>query len=436
MIIAIDGPAGTGKSTVAKEVARRLGFAFFDTGAMYRSFALRALKHQKNPSDFEELKSLLPDFHVDIRLDAKGNPSYHMDGEEITQAIRTPQISSAASQVAVFPEVRAALVPIQRAFGRRQNTVFEGRDMGTVVFPDAELKIFLTARAEVRAERRHKELLSKFPDLAETLSFQTLLEEMRERDKTDTHRKVSPLKQAEDAILIDTSSCTAAQVIEKILSLHEKVRKKKRKMAPFYKCILTLVRAYFRLFYRLEVNGVEHLKKGAGILISNHASFFDPPVLAISCPEEIHFLGKASLFRIPLFASLIRALNTHPVHKGASDAATFRQMVDLLSQGKKMLLFPEGNRTFDGRLQPLQRGLAFLAQKAKVPIFPAYIEGTFQVWPRTRWIPRLFGKIRCTFGPPLYWEEFASLPKEEAAKRILERADEALKKLSRKNSSS
>lgn len=433
MIIAIDGPAGTGKSTVARELARRLGFAFFNTGAMYRSFAWKVLREGKKPTDFEEIQPLLSSFHIEIHADSQGNPTYRVDDTDITEAIRAPQIAAAASQVAVFPEVRAALVPIQRAFGRRQNTVFEGRDMGTVVFPDAELKIFLTARPEVRAERRLKELLAKFPDLGQTLSFDTLLKEMKERDETDTTRKASPLKQAPDAILIDTSFLSAAQVVEKIVSLQKKIKKEKRGPRLLYRTCLFLARCYFKLFFRLEVIGIENVKAGAGLLVSNHTSFFDPPVLAVSCPEEVHFLGKASLFRVPLFGSLIKALNTHPVRKGASDASTFRQILEILSEGKKVILFPEGNRSFDGEFQPLQRGLSFLIQKAKVSVFPAYIEGTFAAWPRTRIFPRLWGKIRCSFGPPIYWDEFAALPKEEAAAKILERTDAAIRALKSKN---
>src|SRR3989344_5915763 len=193
--------------------------------------------------------------------------------------------------------------------------------MGTVVFPDADLKIFLTAKPAVRAGRRYRELLQKFPDLSMTQD--DILQEIEERDKTDSTRAISPLKQASDAILIDTSNLTAQQVIEKIVRLRPKTRFPKMKFS--YWIVYSLARLFFKCCFRLRIYGLEHFRPGPAVIAANHASFYDPPVLSISCPEEVHFLAKGSLFDVPLLGRLIRVLNSHPVERGASDAQTFRQ---------------------------------------------------------------------------------------------------------------
>ena len=175
MIIAIDGPSGTGKSTVAKAVAQRLGFVYFDTGAMYRSFAWKSLQEQIAPTDEAGLRRLVERFRFNIQTDRTGEKHYLVNGVDVTNKIRAQEISNLSSRISIYPFVRQAMVRIQRRFGHKMNVVFEGRDMGTVVFPDAELKIFLTARSDVRAERRYQELLVKFPDLAHTLSREQIL---------------------------------------------------------------------------------------------------------------------------------------------------------------------------------------------------------------------------------------------------------------------
>ncbi len=426
MIITIDGPSGTGKSTVAKGVAKKLGYTFFDTGAMYRSVAWKILEEGIDPSDPKKVAEILPDFQFRIETDEQGERHYFVGDKEVTKEIRSQRISSLSSQIAVYPEVRKTLVKIQRKFGYKTDAVFEGRDMGTVVFPDADLKIFLTAKPKVRADRRYKELLAKFPDLAETLSVNQILHEIEQRDKNDTEREISPLRQAPDAKLIDTSYLTAEQVIEKVVQLKPSRISPFPPMKPFYRIAHFFTRCYFKLCFRLRIYGLEHFRRGAALIVSNHVSFFDPPLLAISCPEEVHTLARGSLFRVPILGRLITALNSHPIEKGASDVHIFKLMLQFLEQGRKLIIFPEGQRAFDGRLQPLERGMAFLVQKAKCRIIPTYIHGAFEAWPRTRKFPKLFGKIVVVFGSPLEWEEFEHFEKKEAQEKITRRTEEAI----------
>lgn len=423
MIITIDGPSGTGKSTVAKGVAKRLGFTFFDTGAMYRSLAWLILKEGIDPSNETKIGEILPQFQFEIRTRPEGERRYFVRGEEVTEAIRSQAISMAASQIAIYAEVRRSMVEIQRRFGQSVDAVFEGRDMGTVVFPQADLKIFLTAKPEVRAERRYRELLQKFPDLE--MTQEEILKEIQERDETDTTRAISPLKQASNAILIDTSSISAQQVIEKIVAL--KPKRKFPKMKCSYRWVYSLARFFFKSCFGLRVYGLEHFRPGAAVIAANHTSFYDPPVLSISCPEEVHFLAKGSLFKIPLFGRFIRMLNAHPVVRGASDAQTFRQMLALLSEQKKLILFPEGQRSADGQILPLERGLAFLVQKAQCRVIPAYIQGSYEAWPlRQKW-PKIWGKMAVVFGSPIEWEERSD--KKVAQERITAQTELSIRAL-------
>lgn len=204
MIITIDGPAGTGKSTAARLLAARLGFDVLDTGAMYRAVALAVLRQQASPDDEIALQSLLRDLR--IRVDG---PRVWLNDEEITEAIREPAVSQAASRVAAVPAVRRFLMELQRAAARNRNIITEGRDQGTVVFPDAEVKFFLTATPTERAERRRKELAAR----GVFRRTEEILAEQEERDRRDSNRSMAPLVPASDAIWIDTTRRTVDEVV-------------------------------------------------------------------------------------------------------------------------------------------------------------------------------------------------------------------------------
>ncbi len=214
MIITIDGPAGTGKSTVAKKVAARLGFAFFDTGAMYRAVAWMLLQKKISAEDTEAIHNLLQDFHFEV-ADRMGQKYYSVNGIDVTASIRTSEVTAMASSIAVLPVVREVLWLIQRQFALAKDAVFEGRDMGSSVFPDAELRVFLTARAEVRAERRLKEMIDKGIDT--TLSKEEVLQGILERDARDSTRACAPLQKVKGMIEIDTSDLDIDQVVTVII---------------------------------------------------------------------------------------------------------------------------------------------------------------------------------------------------------------------------
>lgn len=216
MIIAIDGPAGTGKSTLAQRLAEKIGFFYCDTGAMYRCLTYALLKHQINFTHQKELVSFLSNYTCTIEVREK-EKRYFFEGEDITTQIRQERVTSLVSQISSIPEIREKLVALQRELGSQKNAVFEGRDIGTVVFPHAELKIFLTARPEVRAHRRYLELQAKFPDASQHLSLETLLAQVQERDMRDMNRIHSPLFPAKDAYLLDVSDLSIEEALAAIM---------------------------------------------------------------------------------------------------------------------------------------------------------------------------------------------------------------------------
>lgn len=226
MIITIDGPVGTGKSTVAKKLAESIGYIFFDTGAMYRTFTYGILKHGIDLENKNQLDDFLAHFQFDIKV-IQRRRTYFFEGENITDKIRTREITLAVSEIAAHPAVRERLTAIQRELSEGVNAVFEGRDMGTVVFPQATVKIFLTGRDEVRARRRFDELKRESPEENKNFTFEECLAGIRKRDTYDSNRQYAPLRQADDAYVIDTSDLTVDEVVYKILE-HKDTLKTKR----------------------------------------------------------------------------------------------------------------------------------------------------------------------------------------------------------------
>ena len=214
LIIAIDGPVGSGKSTVARRVAALLGYVYVDTGAMYRAVALKALRRSLSLDAAEEIAALASNTRVDLRQQ-NGAQQVFLDGEDVTAAIRTPEVAQAASKVAVVPGVRRVLVAEQRRAGRDGGVVMEGRDIGSVVFPDVDLKIFLTASPEVRAERRWREHHQK----GDAIDLACTLDEIHERDRRDLERASSPLIRAKDAVVVDSTAMDAEEVARLVVLL-------------------------------------------------------------------------------------------------------------------------------------------------------------------------------------------------------------------------
>ena len=213
--VAIDGPAGAGKSTISRAAAKELGFIYIDTGALYRTVGLNALRKGANVNDRESvIATLTDDLKVELRF-IDGEQRMFLNDEDVSDKIRTPEVSSAASITSAVPEVRKYLFDLQKNLAKNNNCIMDGRDIGTVVLPDAKVKIFLTATPEARAQRRYDELIEKGMDV----KYEDVLADMIKRDYDDSHRAIAPLKQADDAVLADTSGNTLEESIALIIEI-------------------------------------------------------------------------------------------------------------------------------------------------------------------------------------------------------------------------
>lgn len=213
--IAIDGPAGAGKSTLARQLAQKLGFLYVDTGAIYRTVALAVLRAGIAPEDADKVSALLGTLEIRMDYRPDGEQRMFLDGEDVSQAIREHQVSGLASKVSAIPAVRDFLLEFQRRQAREHSVVMDGRDIGTVVLPQADVKIFLTAAAQARAERRLLELQQR----GQQAEFETILRDIIQRDDLDEHRPIAPLRRAEDAELLDTTHLNLEQSLEELLCM-------------------------------------------------------------------------------------------------------------------------------------------------------------------------------------------------------------------------
>lgn len=220
-VVAIDGPAGSGKGTITKLVAKKLNLVNVDTGAMYRCVALKALRNDIDSTEIKKIEELLSDITIEIKREGE-NQIIFLDGEDVSNQIRTPEVDACVAKFAALACVRNKVTPLQRKMGERQDIIMEGRDIGTKVFPNADVKIYLDASVEERANRRYKQDLEK----GMKVTYEEILESIKKRHKLETEREIAPLVQAEDAIYIDSSNMTIEEVVNKVIEI---VNGRKRK---------------------------------------------------------------------------------------------------------------------------------------------------------------------------------------------------------------
>jgi cytidylate kinase len=415
MIIALDGPAGSGNITIAREVAKCLGMRYLDTGAMYRAVTLLALEAGLVPDRIGEAGALAA--ATTIRLEERSHDlsRVFVDGREVTDEIRGPLVTANVSAVSAEPTVRAVLSDLQRAEAAKGNVLLEGRDMGTVVCPQADLKIFLTATVEERARRRQLQLKAK----GITQSLDELIATIEARDAYDSGRDLAPLRKADDAIEIDTTGLTIEQVIAAVCAqaaLRCAAPLEPAMRAPVVKWTLSrMVRspldtllyrfAYsflpplWRAAFRMRITGTEHIPtQGPVLLACNHRSNLDPFFLGVSTPRQIHFMAKAELWKVKALGRVITAFGAFPVYRGQADRAAVRRGLEILEEGAVLGMFPEGHRQRQGGFGDINPGVALFALREGVTTIPVVMEGTEKIVRRGR--PRL-SRVSVAFGPPL-----------------------------------
>jgi cytidylate kinase len=385
LIITIDGPAGSGKSTTASILAERLGLTYLDTGAMYRAVAFAVLKEGIDPGDESSVSRIASSANIELISD-NGKQIILLDGVDISREIRGPDISRVVSPVSKYAGVRKAMVKLQRKTGAPGGVVVEGRDTGSVVFPFAHLKVFLIADLEARAQRRKAQL----GEMGISQDIDDIRENISSRDVIDSSRDHSPLLKPTGAYAVDT---TRLSIEEQVAEIEQHARKTAEKLAGlaagkgernafarahiYYRISQFAVRLFYRMFFGLRIYGRENLRYRENfIFASNHLSYADPPVVGCTFDREVWFMAKKELFKNRLFAWLIRTYRAIPVDRVEVDRKTMRIILGNLKEGDSVLMFPEGTRSRDGSIRNLKSGLGFIAMQAGVSILPVYVRGS------------------------------------------------------------
>jgi len=422
LVVTIDGPAASGKSTVAKTLAEKLNASFLDTGAMYRAVTLTAMDAE---IDIENEKKLL-DFvnNTKIRFVAQKNSMrVWVNDIDVTEKIRQPEVTANARYIAASPKIREKLVQMQRDFAAAQKKIVtEGRDQGTVAFPNAHRKFFLTADVEERARRRQAEIKDK----GENQTLEQIQKAIERRDKSDEDRTVGPLKPADDAVIIDTTNLTVEEVVKKILSyMNVDPEKALQKSSPKKPLMIWFIVARFfcrifcKLFFKMEVYGLENVpKKGPFLLTSNHQSFIDPLFCGVCLKPVTFFLARDTLFTNWFFRRLLTSVNAIPVRRGTAHLSAMKKIISKLKDGFSVCLFPEATRTSDGRIARLKSGFGLICRRGNAALVPVVIEGAFECWPRNKKIFIPGKKIVVCYGRPIKAEEIKNMDDKQLAEIV------------------
>lgn len=362
--IAIDGPCGAGKSTVAKYLAKRLQYVYLDTGAMYRCLALKALRNHTDISDSSAVDALLQSTSININYE-NGNQTVYLDEVDVSADIREHEVSKMASDISAIPAVRVHMASMQRTIAEKQNCVLDGRDIGTYVLPNAQVKFYLTAKDTVRAQRRCAELSAKGQDI----SFEQVLSDVRERDYNDIHRELAPLAKAKDAVVIDSSDITIEHVVSKMVKVFKKKTTRTKHLWHFAK----FIRHPLKLVYPVKVFNLERIQDKRTVIVSNHSSGWDPIILQLWCNVRLHFMYKSQFDKSKLLKTILYHLEQVSVRRGTPDIVAIKKCINLLEEDKVFGLFPEGTRNkVPDTLQEFKTGAAVIALRTHSPILPVY----------------------------------------------------------------
>ena len=439
LVVALDGPAASGKSSVGAAAAHEVGYRFCDTGLLYRAVTWLAIRRGIDEGDPAALVNLVSE--VELAPDEEGRLSrVKADGEDVTAEVHGPEVDARVSAISGVAELRAALLERQRSIAAEGRIIVAGRDIGTVVLPDADLKIFLKASVEERARRRAVErgLDPDGPEAAEVLS------ELRRRDELDSTRAVAPLRPADDAVILVTDGNrfdqTVAMVVATIKQAETRRAAERAKatetapaaapeprstarpakdaapspddpriegqLTPLINLVAWGGRVVARSISRLTIEGsIEAIPRtGPVILAANHASNADPVVigsfLTPRLGRRIHWLGKRELFEWPVVGWVAAHGGVHPVDRSTADLEAFRLARRILDEGHVLMVFPEGTRSPDGALQKAKDGVAMLALRTGAPIVPIAMAETDRFWPRGRTLPTVGRRIVMRVGPP------------------------------------
>ncbi len=428
-VVALDGPGSSGKTTVGAAVAASLGYRFCDTGLLYRALTFAALRRGIAESDTAGLVALVGQ----VRLEADPTGRYGtvtLDGVDVTADVQVPEVDAAVSGYARVAELRNALLGRQREIAAAGGVVMAGRDIGTVVLPDADVKIYLDASVEERARRRAEER-----DLgADSADAVEILGRLRDRDERDASRVVAPLRRPADAIVIQTDGLTLDESVSRVAAaIRERLataavadparsrpgpppRATRRpsvgstpiatRITPLIRVVSFLMRLATSFFTRVEIEGDLSAipREGAVLVAANHASNVDPVLIGgflnTRLGRPLNWMGKREVFEWPILSWLARHGGVHPVDRGAADVSAFKTAMRILDAGHMLAVFPEGTRSPDGRMQRAKDGVAVLAARSGAMIVPIGLGNADQLWPRGRRFPQRTPRVTVRIGTP------------------------------------
>ena len=410
--IAIDGPGGAGKSSVAKAVASELQIIYVDTGALYRTIGMFMLRSGVDLKNADDVISNLDKFSLELKF-IDGRQVILLNGDDVGDSIRTTEVSMAASYVSAIPEVRQFLLDMQRNIAKSNSVIMDGRDIGTVILPDAEVKIFLTASPEARAKRRYNELISKGVET----TYEKVYNAMVERDHNDTNRTIAPCVPAEDAIILDNSDFDPFETVREVVRIIREKQNavkisndsennsepaKKLDESNFYMKAHRVLAPFFRWIMRLTPHGIENIPEDGGVIFcANHIGALDVISIAACTTRQITFVAKKELFAIPLLGKLISALGAIKIDRGGNDIGAIKASISAAKDGGAVAIFPQGHRYpgINPATTPKRNGAALITYRSGCDVVPVCIQmknGKYG----------LFRKIDVIFGEKI---EYASL---------------------------
>lgn len=426
-VVAIDGPAGSGKGTVTEIIAKKMNLTSIDTGAMYRCVTLVILRNNVDLEDMNKINEILNSINIEF-FKENDKQIVKLNGEDVSKEIRDNPVNKMVSKVSAIKEIRTRMVDLQRKMAEKQDVIMEGRDITTVVFPNADVKIYMDADLEERARRRYAQNQSKNIEC----TYEEVLEDMRQRDENDRNKEVGALKIADDAIVLDSTNLTQKQVvksIEKIIKKEMKVQKLEPKIyaeRPETRwkkiersIVKAILRGTYRIFYRVKFTGEENknkaAKNGGYIICPNHINYLDAAAIVLFSKEKIRFIGKHDLARHGVLRWLAHLFDVIPIKRNTQDLEAMKRCLKALKNGEVLAIFPEGTRNGMEKNGKAKNGAAFMAIRTGVPIVPVGISGSF----------KLFSKVYVNYGEPLDMSKYKVKGKEkegqeQATKEIMD----------------
>ena len=417
LVVAIDGPAGTGKGTVTEILAKKFNLINIDTGATYRCVTLDMLNKGIKLEELDKIEELLKNIKIELKQE-KGKQIVLLNGEDVTEKIRSTEVSKMVSQVSSIKEVRLSMVELQRKMAEGKDVIMEGRDIGTYVFPAADVKIYLDADENERAKRRFKQCQEK----GIKTTYAEVLENIKQRDENDKNKEIGALKVARDAEVVDSTNMSINEVVQEISKIIKKekkdIRLQKKIYTPrkdngwkkFVRSVTALVlRTAYRIAYRVKIKG-QVPQEGAYILCCNHINYLDAAALVLFNRRKLYFVAKEDLFTHGILMWLGHLFDAIPIKRDMQDIEAMKRCLKVLKNGELLGIFPEGTRKGMEKNLKAKNGAAFMAIKSKTKVIPVGIHGTFKP----------FSKVYVNYGEPIDLSGYTKENIDDATKLIMD----------------